>query len=108
MPTWLCGDQSFAKGVDMEDLGRFDPSAMPRDPSASIAVPDDVTMPAWLRDYNAQVIPICTACCCMLAQRPRCTAAPCQCLHPCHVRCLGTCVAMLDICGLQLTLISLR
>ena len=43
--------QSFAKGVDMEDLGVRDAAAMSHGPDAPTDLPDDITMPAWLKDH---------------------------------------------------------
>ena len=39
----------------MEDLGCRDPNAMSEGCSTSMAVPDDLAMPGWLKAYNEQV-----------------------------------------------------
>lgn len=50
--------QSFAKGIDMEDLGLRDASAMSCDHSSPLDLPDDIGMPSWLKEHvqvgNAQ------------------------------------------------------
>ena len=51
----VSGTQSFAKGVDMEDLGLRDPQALPGKGSAPMDLPDELTMPAWLKAHNKQV-----------------------------------------------------
>ena len=39
----------------MEDLGLRDPQALPGKGSAPMALPEELTMPAWLKAYNKQV-----------------------------------------------------
>ena len=48
--------QSFAKGVDIEELGLRDSDALPGKGAAPMALPEELTMPAWLRAYNKQVL----------------------------------------------------
>jgi hypothetical protein len=46
--------QSFAKGVDMEDLGCADAAELGCT-QAGLAVPPELAMPAWLKAHNKQV-----------------------------------------------------
>ncbi|KAK9918869.1 hypothetical protein WJX75_007680 [Coccomyxa subellipsoidea] len=43
--------KSFAKGVDMEDLGVRDAAAMTHGSSAPTDLPEHLTMPAWLKEH---------------------------------------------------------